>query len=52
MHPPRLRHAHDTWSLDEHYELIGEAYVAGIMNEKAMIALREGRRTLQEFEIH
>jgi hypothetical protein len=38
--------------VDGHYELIREAYVAGIMRKIAMTALREGRKVLREFEIH
>jgi hypothetical protein len=38
--------------IDGHYELVAEAYVPGIMHGEAMTALKEGRKTLQEFELH
>jgi Heterokaryon incompatibility protein (HET) len=38
--------------IDGHYELVIEAYVPGIMHGEAMAALEDGRKTLQEFELH
>jgi hypothetical protein len=38
--------------IDGHSELVAEAYVPGIMHGEAMTALKEGRKTLQEFELH
>jgi Heterokaryon incompatibility protein (HET) len=37
---------------NEHYVLIGEAYIEGFMNGEAMDALRDGEFVLETFEIH
>ncbi|KAE9362973.1 HET-domain-containing protein [Stipitochalara longipes BDJ] len=38
--------------VDKHWELIGEIYVDGIMNEEAMDGVNSGRFTKQDLEIH
>ena len=38
--------------VEEHYILIGEAYVHGYMHGKAMVELEEGKFKLETFEIH
>ncbi|KAH7317593.1 heterokaryon incompatibility protein-domain-containing protein [Rhexocercosporidium sp. MPI-PUGE-AT-0058] len=38
--------------VENHYEVVGEVYLDEIMHEEGMVALREGKRTLQEFELH
>jgi hypothetical protein len=38
--------------IDGHYEVVAETYVPGIMHGEAMTALEEGRKSLQEFELH
>jgi hypothetical protein len=37
---------------DHYYEVVGPAYVPGIMNGGAMKKLEEGTVTLQDFELH
>jgi hypothetical protein len=38
--------------VDGHNEVVAEAYVAGIMHGEAMVAFNEGKKLLQEFELH
>ncbi|KAH6716164.1 hypothetical protein BKA61DRAFT_602641 [Leptodontidium sp. MPI-SDFR-AT-0119] len=38
--------------VDKHFEVVGEVYLDVIMHGECMVAVREGKRTLQEFELH
>ena len=39
-------------SVGGYYRLIGEVYLHGIMQGEAMKALNQGKKELQEFELH
>ncbi|KAH8710158.1 hypothetical protein GQ44DRAFT_731167 [Phaeosphaeriaceae sp. PMI808] len=38
--------------IDGHYELVSESYVPEIMRGEAMISLDEGKRKIEQFELH
>lgn len=40
------------WKVEEHYILIGESYIHGIMFREAMAGLESGEYQLESFEIH
>jgi hypothetical protein len=39
-------------AVEDHYELVGDIYLDGIMHGEAMRALAEGKVKLQDFELH